>query len=121
MTMLCKDVTSYYTCLLCDFTMGTLLWKVSQILSPHGSHLKTCFWVTRLMYIFCNCFVSQTGDHTIMELLPKLCPFYINHISYFIILTSHIIIMLKDVFSKQTLSCTFGRNGEKGVVKYYLS
>ena len=30
--MLCKDVDSYSTCLLCDFPIGTLLWKVSKIL-----------------------------------------------------------------------------------------
>ena len=32
MTMLCKDVDRYTTCLLSDFPIGTLLWKVSQIL-----------------------------------------------------------------------------------------
>ena len=37
--MFCKDVGSYSTCLLCDFHIDNLLWKVSQILVSYATHI----------------------------------------------------------------------------------
>ncbi len=49
MKTLCKDVGSYCTCSVYDFPIGTLVWKVSQILSHSCMiqliHLKICRYI----------------------------------------------------------------------------
>ena len=56
MTILSKDVDSYSICLLCDFPIGTLLWKVSQILS----------------------FITDREAGEIISLVASVCPFVLS-------------------------------------------
>ncbi len=68
----CKDVGSYSTCSFYDFSMGTLMWKRSQVLShfifiTHGCNSRTGRGINAItakntLYAFLNQWLAPCND-----------------------------------------------------------